>query len=172
QLVGRIDWSAGRVESSTSYAENARGQAANDQLTADKADDPKKASDAEMNVPGENEQSLTDDEEAQTAAIGMIPGGSVDRNRQVNLSGKPRGILSAFVNSRTKRMTAADLLKAQTGIWPVGSVATAENIKDAIQEARSALRKALEAANVENAPRDPLSCVDRGADLAWELKMP
>src|SRR5262249_10599027 len=102
QLVGRIDWSAGRVESWTSYAEMAGGQAANDQLTADKADDPKKASDAEMNVPGENEQSLTDDEEAQTAAIRMIPGGFVYRNRQVNLSGKPRGILSAFVNSRTK----------------------------------------------------------------------
>jgi hypothetical protein len=106
------------------------------------------------------------------SAICMIAGGFVYRTHKEDLAGKPWGVLNAFVKSTTKRMTATDLLKSQTGIWSEDSVATAENVKDAIEDVRAALRRALGAAKVENGPRDPILCVDRAANLAWELRMP
>jgi hypothetical protein len=106
------------------------------------------------------------------STICMIPGGFVYRRHKEDLAGKPWGVLNAFVNSATKRLTAADLLKPQSGIWAVDSIATADNVKDAVEDVRAALRKVLSAAKVENSPRDPIPCVDRGPNLAWELRMP
>jgi hypothetical protein len=134
-----------------------------------RADTKKKKADKSL-ANETSDELLTDQEKGST--ICMIAGGFVYRKHKENLVGKPWCVLNELVKSKTKRVTAADLLRSQTGIWPIDSLATTENVRDAIEVARAALRKALGAAKVKNPPRDPIPCVDRGPNLAWELTMP
>jgi hypothetical protein len=108
---------------------------------------------------------------AEPRPLEIIPGGFIlQRNgRPVtgNLSGKPWEVLKAFTASRTGRVTAKDLLAT---VWEADTLATAQNVKDAVTGVRKALAKALEATPPYD-EHDPLPCVDRGPDLAWKLDL-
>jgi hypothetical protein len=104
--------------------------------------------------------------------IAIIEGGFEYRGRvrtiRKDLSGYPLKILSEFVRSRNHRKSASDLLK----LW--GNKATCptdQDVKVAVSAVRNALRDAI-ANSGDECPPDPIPFVDRGSNLAWEIKLP
>jgi hypothetical protein len=99
----------------------------------------------------------------------MVPGGVSWRGETEDLSGKAWAVLDGFVRSRTRRLSSRYLIAT---LWGDRPDATDQNVKDVIQEARTALRRLFQKAKASDPPKDPLRCVDHGDNLAWELTCP
>jgi hypothetical protein len=109
----------------------------------------------------------TDDEFPSIhGVLTLAPGGFELRGEQGNLSGKAWEVLRAFVRSKLKRVTAASLL---SDVWGSDSDATSVNVIDEVGKARKALQKAMKKSRKPAA--NPLPCVDKGRNLAWELRL-
>jgi hypothetical protein len=99
--------------------------------------------------------------------ITIIPGGFMYASQKFQLTGLPWKVLKDIAESRHLIRTAAELLQ---NCWKEDSLATPQSVKDAIVEARKALRGALKQTGLD-ASIDPIPCVDK-TNLVWELKMP
>lgn len=92
----------------------------------------------------------------------FIPGAIRWKEKQVDLSGKPRALLEYIHNTRFKRATARELKDA---IWQ-DDMTNDEAVKVTVSSARTALKKLF------GADEDPLGCIDKGPSLSWELRLP
>ena len=102
--------------------------------------------------------------------LSIIPGAMLYRGFEIKLQGRQRQVLLELLRSRFKRVRCADLKR---GVFDDSGI-EAPTIKTHISDLRKTLRAAMEVAGVpeDQRPADPLHCVGRGDDLAWELKLP
>jgi hypothetical protein len=56
-------------------------------------------------------------------------------------------------------------------VWGHDSAASQQNCKDAVKTLRQELRTAYHKAKGTPLAEDPVPCVGKGAELAWELKL-
>jgi hypothetical protein len=100
----------------------------------------------------------------------FLPGGFRYRGIEESLPGKPLDVLKAFYDAPDKTMTLAALLAE---FWSE-SDAGPEVVRNAISDARKALRRAMERAK-QVGPADPIPCVNKGERrkgerrTAWKL---
>jgi hypothetical protein len=97
----------------------------------------------------------------------LIPGGFVHRGQQQDLSGNNWKVLREFIIAPHHRRSCDQLLAT---IWDKESSAEKQAVLDAV----CAIRKALRAAMAQGRRKklvDPLPCVDKGQNCAWELRV-
>ncbi|HUT91327.1 MAG TPA: winged helix-turn-helix domain-containing protein [Thermoguttaceae bacterium] len=97
------------------------------------------------------------------------PGGFRLYGVKVPLSGKPLQVLERFVESRDRLVTCKQLHES---VWK-GVVVTDDTVRAAVKDLRRGLRGAMRKARIEkrSRPEDPVRCVDRGRNLAWQLDL-
>jgi hypothetical protein len=98
----------------------------------------------------------------------LVPGGFRLYDLVRDLPGKPRGVLRSLLGARYHRRTFGDL---RDEVWDQDSPAAEQNVKDAVKSLRNALREAYEEARGAALAEDPVPCIGKGRDLAWELRL-
>lgn len=98
----------------------------------------------------------------------LWPGGFFLHDQKMKLPGKPLGVLKSLFQARHRCRTFRDL---RNEIWGEESLATEQNVKDAIKTLRATLRKAFKKAKGVAPTSDPIPCVSRGQNLAWQLRL-
>jgi hypothetical protein len=112
----------------------------------------------------------TESDDNPPLALEVIPGGIRYGRTTVDLSGKPLACIRELLDAHGHRL---DWTKLRDRVWGQDSYTEAATIKNAIADARDALRKlARQAGKRINGDFDPLPCVGRGKDLAWKLDFP
>jgi hypothetical protein len=100
--------------------------------------------------------------------IQKLPGGFMLYGVKRNLPPKPLGVLNCLIDSRHNRSPFPYLSEK---VWGVNSGASEQNVKDAVKTLRKMLREAYEKAKGIELKEDPIPCVGKGTDLAWELRL-
>jgi hypothetical protein len=104
----------------------------------------------------------------QPAGLEFQPGAIVYRGQREPLSGKPRQVLKALAQAPGRTLSLNDIMRTIWGNTVIGE----EAVRRHIYTARKALRKAIQAAHVQDT-RDPIPVVDRGTgQIAWRLDLP
>jgi hypothetical protein len=100
----------------------------------------------------------------------VLPGGIRYGEVTVELSGKPLACISEIVDAHGQRLDAERLRER---VWGRESYTEISTVKNAVADARDALRKLARLAGIPiDKHFDPLPCVDRGKNLAWKLAFP
>jgi hypothetical protein len=100
----------------------------------------------------------------------IIPGGIRYGEATVDLSGKPLACIGALLDAHHHRLQWQDL---RNWVWGKNAYTDEGTIKNAIKDARHALRKLARRANLPiDGHFDPLPCVDIHPNLAWRLAFP
>jgi hypothetical protein len=99
----------------------------------------------------------------------LVPGGFEYKGKAHDLTGRPRDMLAALLESRHRRCAVSDLRRSlgvddEAVEWPE------QVIKDTAKELRAALRAAASGADV--ACGNPLPSTGKGRDLTYKLDMP
>jgi hypothetical protein len=103
-------------------------------------------------------------------ALMFLPGGFVYRGVEESLKGKSLDVLKALYQATRKTLTLTDLLKE---FWSE-STAGPETVRNAISDARKAVRSAVKRAN-QTGPDDPIPLQNKGESrrgesrTAWKL---
>jgi hypothetical protein len=117
-------------------------------------------------LPTKTEQQIM----AQRFSLELWAGGFILRagnaEHRANLSAKPLAVLRSLLTARQHVRTAAELLDE---IWG-GGIAGEQNVKDVVSKLRKAIAKAHHQVGLGTLQHDPIPCVAKGKDLAWELK--
>jgi hypothetical protein len=100
--------------------------------------------------------------------IKLIPGGFLLHGVTKHLAAKPLGVLRSLLSGRHHARTFSDL---RDEVWGQDSVATHQNVKDAVKVLRKELCNTYKKATGTPLAEDPVPCVGKGSDLAWELKL-
>jgi hypothetical protein len=111
----------------------------------------------------------THDDSGQQSGIELIPGGFVYKGKQHDLTGKPRAMLEALLNSHFRRSEESDLYKV-LDINPDAVEHDRQVILDTAKKLRAALRKAAEDAGIKC--ENPLPSTGKKKDLTYRLAMP
>ena len=107
--------------------------------------------------------------------LGIWPGGLTWRDELFRLPGKPLGVLRCLLRAKGNVVTAVGLLKEVWGDGTAENPSTAQNVKDAVKVLRQNLCKAMKIRRAKGTrlPKesDPVPCVGRDKDLAWQLNL-
>jgi hypothetical protein len=101
--------------------------------------------------------------------ITLVTGGFLYRGKRYPLSGKPWGVLGEFLRDRFHVRTAQQLRDA---LWDKDAILDHPDqaVKDTIGILKDALRAARKDAGTHDPEFNPIPCVDRTPNLAYELK--
>jgi hypothetical protein len=103
--------------------------------------------------------------------LSLWQGGFCLHGKKHDLSGKPLGVLKSLLVAPGHARTASDLLKDAWYSSDKHSPSTDQNVKDAVKTLRAELRAAYSQAKGVELKEDPVRCVGKGPDLAWELRL-
>jgi hypothetical protein len=102
----------------------------------------------------------------------ILPGGigckdAAGEDVSVQIGGKTLAIIRELIDAYQEQL---DWTKLSQRIWGADAYTDKATIKNAVADARDALRKLARKADVHVTKNyDPLPCVNRGKDLAWKL---
>jgi hypothetical protein len=100
----------------------------------------------------------------------ILPGGIRCDGHTVELGGKPLACLRVLYDAHHRRL---DWQTLGDRVWGEDSYTDKGTVKNAIKEARAALRTLARKRDGRlEADYDPIPCVNRGVDLAWKLDFP
>jgi hypothetical protein len=104
----------------------------------------------------------------QAGHIELAPGGFTLNGQVHELTGKPRDMLAALLESHYRRSTASDLRKV-IGLDDEAVTYPEQAIKDTARKLRAALKRAV---NAEGLPcENPLESTGKGKDLTYILNV-
>jgi hypothetical protein len=99
----------------------------------------------------------------------LIPGGFAYKGRTHDLTGRPRDMLEALVESHHRRCTASELRKV-IGVDDESTTYPEQVIRDTAKTLRNALKGAVKAAGLSC--KNPLPSTGKGKDLTYILALP